>query len=114
MTEFDLNTAKHNPIIEEIVDVLCNKTQNTDRNFFRAEVAFFIGKMASNMRASVVTKDRGDIRGTGPHDCHARQQEDPGLDERAEGNLQQRPGNHKENPSKWTGALGLRPQLPSL
>ena len=43
------------------VDVLCNKTQNLDRGFFRAEVAYFLGKMASSMRAAIVTKDRGEI-----------------------------------------------------
>jgi hypothetical protein len=41
--------------------VLCNKTQNTDQGFFRTEVAYFLGKMASNMRASIITKDRGEI-----------------------------------------------------
>ena len=41
--------------------MLCNKTQNTDKGFFRAEVAYFLGKMASIMRATIVTKDRGEI-----------------------------------------------------
>ena len=57
----DLANVKHHPVIDEIVDVLCNKTQNTDRGFFRAEVAYFLGKMASTMRATIVTKDRGEI-----------------------------------------------------
>lgn len=57
----DLTGVKHHPVIEEIVDVLCNKTQNTDKGFFRTEVAYFLGKMASIMRATIVTKDRGDI-----------------------------------------------------
>jgi Primase C terminal 1 (PriCT-1) len=57
----DLTGITHNPALEEIVGVLCNKTSNTDRGFFRAEVAFFLGKMASNMRVTIVTKDRGDI-----------------------------------------------------
>jgi len=58
---FDLSTVSHHPALEEIVDVLCNKTQNMDRGFFRAEVAYFLGKMASSMRAMIVTKDRGEI-----------------------------------------------------
>lgn len=29
----DLTGVSHHPAIEEIVDVLCNKTQNTDRGF---------------------------------------------------------------------------------
>lgn len=57
----DLTGVKHHPAVEEIVEVLCNQTQNTDKGFFRTEVAFFLGKMASNMRATIVTKDRGEI-----------------------------------------------------
>jgi hypothetical protein len=57
----DLTGVTHHPAVDEIVNVLCNKTQNTDQGFFRAEVAYFLGKMASNMRATVVTKDRGEI-----------------------------------------------------
>ena len=57
----DLTGVTHHPAISEIVDVLCNKTQNTDKGFFRAEVAYFLGKMASIMRATIVTKDRGEI-----------------------------------------------------
>ncbi|WP_244832389.1 primase C-terminal domain-containing protein [Caballeronia sp. TF1N1] len=57
----DLTGVTHHPAIEEMVDVLCNKTQNTDRGFFRTEVAYFLGKLASNMRATIVTKDRGEI-----------------------------------------------------
>ena len=41
--------------------MLCNKTQNLDRGFFRTEPAFFFGKMASSMRATIITKDRGEI-----------------------------------------------------
>ena len=43
------------------MDVLCNKTQNVDRGFFRAEAAYFLAKMASCMRAMIITKDRGEI-----------------------------------------------------
>lgn len=57
----DLNGVTHHPAIEEIVEVLCNKTQNTDRGFFRTEVAYFLGKMAACMRATIVTKDRGEL-----------------------------------------------------
>lgn len=57
----DLNNVEHHPAINEIVEVLCNKTQNTDKGFFRTVVAYFLGKVASKMRASVVTKDRGEI-----------------------------------------------------
>ena len=57
----DLTGVQHHPAIEEIVDVLCNKTQNTDRGFFRVEAAYFLAKMASSMAATIVTADRGDI-----------------------------------------------------
>lgn len=57
----DLTGVQHHPAIEEIVNVLCNKTQNTDRGFFRVEAAYFLAKMASSMSATIVTADRGDI-----------------------------------------------------
>lgn len=57
----DLENVPHHPAIEEIVSVLCNKTQNIDRGFFRVEAAYFLAKMASCMRATIVTKDRGEI-----------------------------------------------------
>lgn len=61
LKSIDLTTVNHHPAVEAIVDVLCNKTQNVDRGFFRAEVAYFLAKMASTMRAMIVTKDRGEI-----------------------------------------------------
>ena len=57
----DMTNVQHHPAIEDIVEVLCNKTQNTDRGFFRTEVAYFLAKMASIVRATIVTKDRGEI-----------------------------------------------------
>lgn len=57
----DLSTVNHHPALEETVDVLCNKTQNVDKGFFRAEQAYFLAKMASAMRVMINTKDRGEI-----------------------------------------------------
>lgn len=57
----DLTNVSHHPAIEEVVDVLCRKTENTDRGFFRVEVAYFLCKMASSMRATVITKFHGEI-----------------------------------------------------
>lgn len=57
----DLSGVEHHPAIKEMVDVLCAKTQNTDRSFFSCEAAYFLGKIAANMRATIVTKDRGEI-----------------------------------------------------
>lgn len=57
----DLDGITHHHAIEELTSVLMNKTQNTDEKFFRVEVAYFLSKMASCMRASLRTQDRGDI-----------------------------------------------------
>lgn len=57
----DFSTIKHHPAIDEIVAVICNKTQNVDRGFYDVEVAYFLGKMAASMRVNLVTKDRGEI-----------------------------------------------------
>ncbi|UNI71492.1 putative DNA primase [Burkholderia phage vB_BpP_HN04] len=57
----DLTGVQHHAAIEEMVNVLCSKTQNTDRGFFRVEAAYFLGKLAANMRAVIVTKDRGEV-----------------------------------------------------
>ena len=57
----DLSNVSHHPVLEELTNILCSKTQNTDREFFRAIVAHYLGKVASNMRATVETKDRGSI-----------------------------------------------------
>jgi len=63
MTDIVINADDyaHHPTLEKIVDLICTKTQNTDRKFFRVEVAYFLGKMAGSMRAKLMTKDRGEI-----------------------------------------------------
>ena len=57
----DLTGVEHHPAIREITEVLCNKTQNTDKGFFHTEIAYYLAKIASNMRGTIVTKDRGNI-----------------------------------------------------
>lgn len=57
----DLSNVSHHPVLEELTDILCAKTQNSDRGFFHTITAHFLGKVASNMRATVETKDRGSI-----------------------------------------------------
>lgn len=57
----DLTTLTDHRAVSEMVDTICDKTQNMDRNFFRVEAAYFLSKMASSMRATVKTKDRGTI-----------------------------------------------------
>ena len=57
----DLSNVQHHPVIEENVDILCRRTQNNDRAFFRVMLAYFFGKMAASQRATINTKDRGSI-----------------------------------------------------
>lgn len=57
----DLSKAEHHPAMKELVDILCTQSDQPDRGFFQAEVAYYFGKIASSMRASIVTKDRGEI-----------------------------------------------------
>lgn len=63
----DLSAVNPHPAIEEIVDVLTAKIQNNDRPMFRVAAAYFLTKMASSMRATVLTKDRGTV----PINCYA-------------------------------------------
>lgn len=53
--------VEHHPIVEELTTLLCNKVKNTQRSFFRIEVAYFLATMAASMRAYTESKDRGII-----------------------------------------------------
>ena len=44
---------KHHPVMESIVDILSARTQNTERLFFRTQLAYFLGVVASHMRVSI-------------------------------------------------------------
>lgn len=57
----DLATHPHHPAIESIVDILTTRTQNQDRPFFRVMTAYFMGKMASSQRTTIMTRDRGAV-----------------------------------------------------
>jgi len=57
----NIASISHHPAIEDVVDILCNRTDNSDRGFFRVTTAYFLAKMAATMRATLKTKDRGDI-----------------------------------------------------
>lgn len=48
-----LDDYKMNTFQEKIVDVLCDKTGNNDRSFFRVMVVYKMAELACNMRASV-------------------------------------------------------------
>ena len=52
---------QHHPMSEKIVAVLCEQTQNTNPMFFRLQVAYNFCLVASMMRATIMTPDRGEI-----------------------------------------------------
>lgn len=51
----------HHPMSEKLVNVLCEQTESTNPSFFRLLVAYYFGLVASMMRASIKTLDRGEI-----------------------------------------------------
>lgn len=61
---YDISKAKehaHHPAIDQIVDMLCHKTGNMNRDFFQAEVAYFLALVPSAMRAVIKSPERGNI-----------------------------------------------------
>ena len=59
MIPFD--EIEFHPTAEKLVDVLCHKAQQEDRLFFRVLVAYYFSMMASQMRCTIDTPDRGKI-----------------------------------------------------
>lgn len=57
----DLSEVNHFETSEQLVNVLMHKTQNFNPLFFRVMVAYYFAKLASMMRVSVKTHDRGEI-----------------------------------------------------
>lgn len=51
----------HNPLSEQLVQVLCNKTQSDNPLFFRVLVAYYLAKVVGTMRPEIKTLDRGTI-----------------------------------------------------
>jgi hypothetical protein len=56
----DLSTVPHNPVAESLVQIICQKTQNTAPLFYRILVAYYLTKVASMMRCKIRTHDRRD------------------------------------------------------
>lgn len=56
-----LETFDHHPAMTDLVDLLCHRTGNTDRDFFQAEAAYFLGLIPSSMRATIKSPERGKI-----------------------------------------------------
>lgn len=65
MTEFYdrtvIENTPHYKAMEELVDVLCHRTGNVNRDFFQAEVAYFLGLIPSSMRTTINSPERGKI-----------------------------------------------------
>lgn len=59
MKEF--SEMEFNPTSEQLVKILCNKTQNNNPAFYRIMVAYYFSLVASMMRVTIKTHDRGDI-----------------------------------------------------
>ena len=57
----DVKSSSHHPAMQELVDLLCHRTGNVNREFFQAEVAYFLGLIPSTMRASIVSPERGEL-----------------------------------------------------
>jgi hypothetical protein len=52
---------EYNESSEELVQILCAKTQNSNPLFFRILVGYYFSMMASMMRCKIATHDTGDI-----------------------------------------------------
>ena len=59
MKSFD--EMNYHPTAEKLVEILCIKTQNNNPLFFRVIVGYYFAKVASAMRATITTHDRGEI-----------------------------------------------------
>ena len=57
----DIASFSYNPIIEKLVDILVNKTQNYNRDFFRLQANFYISLVASTMGIKVNSPITGTI-----------------------------------------------------
>ena len=54
-----IEDTPHNPAMQELVDLLCHRTGNVNRDFFQAEVAYFLGLIPSSMRCKIKSPERG-------------------------------------------------------
>lgn len=51
----------HHPVSEKLVAVLCKKLRNNNPLFFRVLAGYYFSVVASSMRCSITTHDRGEI-----------------------------------------------------
>ena len=52
---------EYHPTAEQIVGILCDRTQRDDKLFFRIMVGYYMALAAAQMRAIIASPDRGDI-----------------------------------------------------
>ena len=57
----DLESVDYHPVVERLSEILCQKTQTTDPQFFRILASYYVVKVASMMRCTIDTLDRGNI-----------------------------------------------------
>jgi hypothetical protein len=57
----NLDELEYHGKSEEVVKILCNKTQSANPLFFRVLIGYYFSKVASMMRAKIDTHDRGII-----------------------------------------------------
>lgn len=56
-----IDEMDYHPASEKLVGILCSKTQNSNPLFFRVLVGYYFSLVASMMRTTIATHDRGDI-----------------------------------------------------
>ena len=56
-----VDEMEYHPLTEELVAVLCQRTQNCSTEFFRLILGYYFAKVASMMRCNIQTLDRGII-----------------------------------------------------
>jgi len=56
-----IKKANHFPQLEKLTNILLDRTQNTDDSFFKTIACYHLTKLASMMRVSLNTLDRGNI-----------------------------------------------------
>lgn len=56
-----IDEMTYHPTAEKLVEILCDRTQNTQPLFFRVLVGYYFAVVASHMRCSILTPDRGKI-----------------------------------------------------
>ncbi|ANJ20793.1 DNA primase [Roseobacter phage RD-1410W1-01] len=65
MTEFYdrsvIEQTPHHNAMGELVDLLCHRTGNVNRDFFQAEVAYFLALIPTSMRATIASPERGNL-----------------------------------------------------